>query len=192
MREVTPGVWWWQAPHPDWTPEEDWPQQVSAYAIDTGERLLLIDPIAVPAEVARLAAGRSPTVVLTCPWHRRDAPALGHPIHVPPPDPPDPDPVRGDVYRAGDRLPIGIEAFGGLESNDLVLWIESHHAVVAGDTFIDRGAGLEIPLDWAERIGTDLAAMRAGLAPLLEREIDIVLPTHGAPTDRTALERALA
>ena len=28
------------------------------------------------------------------------------------------------LYAAGDRLPIGIEAFPGREHNDLVLWIE--------------------------------------------------------------------
>jgi hypothetical protein len=27
--------------------------------------------------------------------------------------------------------------------------------------------------------------------PLLDREVEVVLPTHGLPTDRDALERAL-
>jgi hypothetical protein len=31
-----------------------------------------------------------------------------------------------------------------------------------------------------------------GLRPLLELPVEVVLPTHGAPTDRAALERALA
>jgi hypothetical protein len=30
------------------------------------------------------------------------------------------------------------------------------------------------------------------LRPLLELPVELVLPTHGAPTDRTALERALS
>jgi hypothetical protein len=30
------------------------------------------------------------------------------------------------------------------------------------------------------------------LRPLLELPVELVLPTHGAPTDRAALERALA
>jgi len=41
----------WQAPHPDWTPDEPWPQEVSSYAIDDGARLLLVDPLAVPGEI---------------------------------------------------------------------------------------------------------------------------------------------
>ena len=51
MRELQPGLWHWQAPHPDWTPDERWPREVSSYAIDDGSRLLLIDPLAVPDEL---------------------------------------------------------------------------------------------------------------------------------------------
>jgi hypothetical protein len=31
-----------------------------------------------------------------------------------------------------------------------------------------------------------------GLRPLLELPVELVLPTHGGPTDRATLERALA
>ena len=192
MQEVRDGVWWWQTPHPEWEEGDNWPELVTSYAIDTGERLLLFDPLAVPAEVARLAAGRSPAVVLTCPWHRRDAPRLGHPIHVPPPDPSDQDPVQGEVFRAGDRLDVGVQAFPGMEENDLVLWVEAKGALVLGDTLVDRGDGLEIPLDWAGRIGTAVEQLRSDMRPVLDLPVELVLPTHGAPTDRAALERALA
>lgn len=192
---MRPGVWHWQAPHPDWVPEADWGPEVSSYAIDDGERLLLLDPLAVPGELAERAAGRETSIVLTCPWHRRGAPELaerlGAPIHVPPPDEGDPDPVRGHVFRAGDRLPVGIEAFPGMEPNDLVLWVESRRALVVGDALIDRGNGLEFPADWANK-GVPPEEILAGLRPLLELPVELVLPTHGAPTDRAGLERALA
>jgi hypothetical protein len=196
VREVQKGVWHWEAPHPEWR-EEGWGESVSSYAIDEGERLLLFDPLAVPDEVEELAAGRETAIVLTCPWHRRDAPALaerlGWPIHVPPPDPPDPDPVKGSVFEAGDRLPVGVEAFLGMEPNDLVLWVESCRALVVGDTLIDRGKGLEFPLDWADRgTGEPPEQIRERLRELLELTVELVLPTHGPPTDRAALERALA
>src|ERR1700716_1449023 len=74
-------------------------------------------------------------VVLTCPWHRRRAPQLGLPIHVPPPDPPDPDPVRGEVFRSGATLPFRVRAF---EPTDLVLYVENDRAVVLGDTLIQQ------------------------------------------------------
>ena len=87
-------------------------------------------------------------------------------------------------------LPAGIEALIGLDETDLVLWSGHHRAVIAGDTLIDRGGGLILPRDWADkRDGVEAIMQR--LAPLLQREVDVVLPTHGLPTDRDALERAL-
>jgi glyoxylase-like metal-dependent hydrolase (beta-lactamase superfamily II) len=199
VRELQRGLWWWEAVHPAWTPEHDgtadWGPEVSSYAIDDGTRLLLIDPTTPPSPVDELAASRETAIVLTCPWHRRDAVALakrlGAQIHVPPPDEGDPDPVDGRVFRAGDRLPIGVEAFPGMEPNDLVLWIEGRRALVAGDTLIDRGQGFEFPADWANK-GVPPDQILETLRPLLELPVELVLPTHGAPTDRAGLERALA
>jgi len=188
-------VWHWDAPHPDWQPGQDWGQVVSSYAIDDGERLLLLDPLAPPSLVDDLAAERETAIVLTCPWHRRDAQSLaerlGAALYVPPPDDGDPNPVEGHVFRAGDRLPVGVEAFPGMEPNDLVLWVESHRALVAGDTLIDRGHGLEFPADWANK-GVAAGQILEALRPLLELPVEFVLPTHGTPTDRSALERALS
>jgi glyoxylase-like metal-dependent hydrolase (beta-lactamase superfamily II) len=195
VREVQAGLWHWEAPHPDWKPGEDWGQMVSSYAIDDGEWLLLFDPLAPPGEIEELAAERETAIVLTCPWHRRDAQGLaerlGAPLYVPPPDEGDPAPVEGEVFRAGERLPVGVEAFPGMEPNDLVLWVESRRALVAGDTLLDRGNGLEFPADWANK-GVPPEQILEGLRPLLELPVEHVLPTHGAPTDRAALERALS
>ena len=189
-------MWHWTAAHPEWDPGEDWAQrEVSSYAIEVGERLLLFDPLAGPAELEELTAGRETAIVLTSPWHRRDAIALaarlGAPIYVPPPDPPDPEPVPGQVFRAGERLPVGVEAFPGREENDVVLWAESCGAVVAGDTLIDRGHGLEIYDAWLPE-GATHEDVAAGLRPLLDRSVEVVLATHGGPHDAAALKRALA
>jgi glyoxylase-like metal-dependent hydrolase (beta-lactamase superfamily II) len=195
MRDLREGVWHWEASHPEWKPGADWGPSVSSYAIDDGERLLLLDPLAPPSLVDELAAGRQPVVVLTCPWHRRDAQSLverlGARVFVPPPDEGDPSPVAGQVFTAGEPLPVGVEAFPGMEPNDLVLWIESRRAIVVGDTLIDRGNGLEFPVDWADK-GVPPEQILEGLRPLLELPVELVLPTHGAPTDRAALERALS
>ena len=90
MRQLRAGLWHWQAPHPDWSPEEWWPEVVSSYGIDDGARLLLVDPLAVPRELLDLAAEREPIVVLTAPWHERDTRDLvarfGGPVFTPPPD----------------------------------------------------------------------------------------------------------
>jgi hypothetical protein len=90
VRALQTGLWHWNAPHPDWTPVEQWPQELSSYAIDDGARLLLFDPLSVPNELLELAADREPVVVLTAPWHERDTKSLverlGAPVFVPPPD----------------------------------------------------------------------------------------------------------
>jgi glyoxylase-like metal-dependent hydrolase (beta-lactamase superfamily II) len=220
--ELRPGLWHWQAPHPAWSEDQWWPQLVSSYALDDGERLLLFDPLAVPEEILALAAGREPVVVLTAPWHERDArklvEQLGAPVFTPPPDTADdlirkydlaPERIpegwhssdvewlivegRGEahVFEAGDRLPIGVEAFPGRSHNDLVLWIERVGAVVAGDALVDFGRGFEIPPEVLHH-GVTREQVVADLRPLLELPVELALPAHGAPLDRAALERALS
>jgi glyoxylase-like metal-dependent hydrolase (beta-lactamase superfamily II) len=220
VRELQPGLWHWESPHPDWEPSEPWSQEVSSYAIDDGNRLLLFDPLGVPSELEELTADREPVVVLTNPWHERDTQSLvkqlDAPVFAPPPDSqedlmqkygvtaeqaaggsPDlawlraADAVKKHWISAGARLPIGLEAFPGREHNDLVLWVESHNAVIAGDTLVDFGRGLEVPAEWL-RDGVTREQVVEGLRPLLELPVELVLPTHGAPTDRAALERALS
>ena len=71
--ELRQGLWHWKAPHSGWRSDEPWDQNVSSYAIDDGERLLLFDPLAVPSELEDIAAGRETAIVLTAPWHERDA-----------------------------------------------------------------------------------------------------------------------
>jgi hypothetical protein len=215
--ELQPGLWHWQAPHPDWTPDERWPREVSSYAIDDGTWLLLIDPLAVPAELLGLATARRPAVVLTQPWHERDTrhlvERLGAPVYTPPPDTAD-DLVRkfgitresagsgspdlawlfadgGEVHpmAAGDRLPVGIETFLGREHNDLLLWIAERRAVVCGDTLVDFGGGFGLN-DWLKG-GVTHDEIRRRLRPLLDLPIELVLPTHGEPTDPAALQSAL-
>lgn len=221
MHQLAPGVWHWQAPHPDWRPSEPWDRNVSSYAIDDGERLLLFDPIAPPSEIEQLAAERESAVVLTCPWHERDSRALverlGVPVYTPLPDTPEylmqtygitaeqagdgsPDVVwllregigEARPYAAGDRLDVGVEAFPGQKPNDTVLWVESHRAVVSGDTLVEFGSGLEINERWLQQQRATREQVVAGLRPLLALPVEHVLATHGGPQDRAALEHALS
>jgi len=219
MRELRPGLWHWKAPHPQWEPTEPWDQNVSSYAIDDGERLLVFDPLSVPPEIEQLAVGRETAIVLTAPWHERDAQSLverlGVPVYTPFPDTAEdllrqfdftapegwisPDVrwlVDGEAgeahwYAAGDHLPIAVQAFPGQKHNDVVLWIESHRAVVAGDTLADFGEGPQINPRW---LGKDVTREQVvdGLRPLLALPGEHLLETHGGPFDRAALERALS
>jgi glyoxylase-like metal-dependent hydrolase (beta-lactamase superfamily II) len=196
VREVRTGLWYWEASHPDWTPgnPEDQGAKVSSYAVDDGERLLLLDPLALPPELAELAADRETAIVLTCAWHERDARSLGERLDaaVFVPSPEEGEPIKGrQLFSPGDRLPVGVEAFPGKDPNDLVLWVENHRAVAVGDTLIVRRNKLQIPVDWLSE-GVTHEQVVALLRPLLELPAELVLPTHGPPTDRAALEHALS
>ena len=72
-----------------------------------------------------------------------------------------------------------------------MLWIESHRAVIAGDTLADFGRGLGINPRWLGP-GVTLEQVVDGLRPLLEKPVEHMLATHGGPFDRAALERALS
>jgi hypothetical protein len=210
MHELQPGLWHWQAPHPDWDEERSWGREVSSYAIQLGDDLVLFDPLAVPDELRE----RATAVVLTAPYHERGARGLGLPVHTPPADTwedwvekfgVDPEQVRGmeseDLawLRAGEGegafhdpgpWPFGIEAYAGREGNDLIFWLPSVNAIVAGDSLSDFGQGLDIQLGGRKHVTRADVVER--LQPLLELPIELVLPAHGAPTDRAALERVLA
>jgi hypothetical protein len=220
VRELSPGLWHWEAPHPAWSDGEPWSKNVSSYAIDDGERLLLFDPLDVPSELADLASERETAIVLTAPWHERDAESLverlGVPVYTPLPDSAQdlmdtygitaeqagdgsPDVVwllrehKGEArpYAPGDQLPFGADVYAGLKVNDTVHWLEGRRAVISGDTLVDFGDGLEITEQWL-RPGVTREEIAAGLRPLLDLPVEHVLATHGGVFDRGALERALS
>jgi hypothetical protein len=66
--ELSPGLWHWQAPHPEWRASEPWDQNVSSYAIVDDHQLLLFDPLGVPNEIEALVAEHETAIVLTAPW----------------------------------------------------------------------------------------------------------------------------
>jgi hypothetical protein len=156
--------------------------------------------------------------VLTAPYHERAARDLvrdrGLPVHTPPADTwedwvekfgVDPDRVRGmeseDLawLRAGEgeghfhgpgEWPFGIEAFAGREDNDLLLWVPAAGALVIGDTLADFGRGMDVQLGGRKHVTREQIVDR--LQPLLDLPVELVLPAHGEPADRAALEAVLA
>jgi len=72
---------------------------------------------------------------------------------------------------------FGVRAARSIQPYDLVLYVESRGAVVAGDTWIDRGNGLVIDREWpVEAVTAEDVARR--LDPLIDLPLEIVLPTH--------------
>jgi hypothetical protein len=187
-----------------------WPEVVSSYGIAVGGDFLLVDPLCVPDELCEHATA----VILTAPYHERDARRLGLPVHTPPADTwqdwvqkfgVDPDRVRGmesdDLVwlRAGEGeghfhgpgpWPFGIDAYAGREDNDLILWLPTINAIVTGDSLSDFGDGLDIQLGGRNHVTRDDVVQ--ALRPLLDLPVELVLPAHGKPTDYAALERVLS
>ena len=220
MQALQPGLWHWQAPHPQWESGEPWGPNVSSYAIDDGKRLLLFDPLAVPEELETRAADRDSAIVLTAPWHERSARDLVErlevPVYTPLPDSAEYLMEKGNLtaehvgegspdvawlvregigearpFEAGDRLDVGVTVFPGQKPNDTVLWAASHGAVLAGDTLVDFGRGLEINPRWLDEEMTRERVVD-GLRPLLDLPVEHVLAAHGGPFDRAAFELALS
>jgi hypothetical protein len=181
VEQLAEGLWWWTAPHPEWTPEQGgpdgWARDVSSYAFDCGDTFLLVDPQSPPSVVDELAAGRRVAVALTCSWHRRSADEvvarLGASVHEP----------RGE-------LPACVEAKAWVD-DDAILWVPSHGALVFGDTLIAEPAELRVPEAWLGE-GETRQARAEPLRPLLELAVEHALATHGRPAARADLERALA
>ena len=170
------------------------------------------------SEIEELAASRETAIVLTAPWHERDTQALverlGVPVFAPPSESaedlmrkygisreqagdgsPDLAWLRtGDVgvahwYSAGDRPLAGVEAFPSRDTNEVVLWVEDYRAVIAGDTLVDFGRGLEIPLEWLR--GRDAGAGRRGTSPAA-RAACRARARHARRADRSGRPRARA
>ena len=171
---------------------------------------MLFDPLSVPDALRE----RATAVVLTAPYHERDARRLGLPVHTPPADTwhdwvekfgIDPEKVRGmeseDLawlrggegeghFHAPGEWPWDITAYAGREDNDLVLWVPAVNAIVCGDSLSDFGEGLDVQLGGRKHVTRD--DVRERLRPLLELPVELVLPAHGEPTDREQLERVVA
>ncbi len=104
-------------------------------------------------------------ILLTVPWHQRSSDELGLPVL--------------------DEAPAGIEARPGFFAEERAYWLPQHEAIVLGDAFMD---GRTAPIEWA----TDDPEATSRLRALLELPFELVLPTHGEITDRSAFEASLA
>lgn len=210
VEQIAPHLWHWTAPHPDWKPSDrgktglGWDQTVSSYALVGGDDLVLIDP-QVPGDEddARrfwealdrdVEAHGPPAIVITIHWHERSAAEIaqryeGSTIWAPA-DTPKGKIASTHTYTAGDALPADIEAHGLGKVKEIVLYLPSHRALVFGDVVLD---GVRIcPASWLGKGVTRKDAAEA-LRPLLDKDPELLLLTHGGPVRDGAaeLERAL-
>lgn len=165
VEELRPGLWWWTAPHPDWKPESDtptgWGRDVSSYAVEAGDGIVLIDPLAPPAELAE----RAIAVAVTCEWHERDSAALTLPVYQP---------------GSTGEPPPGIEAKPTYTDLEIMFWIPEHRAMVFGDIVSVREGRPSVNWTWVEE-GHDESEIAPSLRPLLDLPVELILPGHGEP-----------
>jgi glyoxylase-like metal-dependent hydrolase (beta-lactamase superfamily II) len=201
MREVAPGLRFWSAPHPKWRGATDWPESVGCVYYEADDALVLIDPllprgeeeqflVLLDREAARVA--RPVAVLLTAPWHKRDAAAVAarygasvwaHPAAQP----------RLPFVTQSGPLPAGIETFnaGGVWEGDVAFYIRPAKALVVAEFFMGVDGGLRVCPSPALK---DRAAFESSLETLRQWSIDHVLVGHGEPVignGRRCIEDAL-
>lgn len=203
--EVAPGLWRWTGYH------EEWKEDVGCVYCETGDGVVLIDPLVPPEDDERFwraldrdvqRGGGAVHVLVTVFWHTRSAAAMveryGARIWAP-------SRARAaiarragavtDVFRYGDPLPGGIEALATARAGEVVFWIPWQAALVPGDVLLGDGEGgvRLCPASWLPE-GKGQAELAVSLAPVLELPVERVLVSHGEPVldgASRALARAL-
>lgn len=226
VTKIRDGLWRWMAPHPEWTPEKGgaggWGRMVGCVYVELPGAVVLIDPLVPPegsadearfwkaldGDVSRLE--RPVAVLLGNRYHLRSSRAVAEryrrsataTVWAHEEGRPFVGAVTDRWFRAGDRLPGGIEAYSasGLNPDETLFWIPEYRALVASDAILGAGGGeLRVaPPSWGapgdEGWSRYERAFRGELRRLLDLPIEIVLVAHGDPAltrGREALARAL-
>jgi glyoxylase-like metal-dependent hydrolase (beta-lactamase superfamily II) len=182
VHELEPGLRYWTAPHPAWRRGRGWEEDVRCVYYEAPDALVLIDPL-VPRDREdefwrELDSNLPVRVLLTAPWHRRDADTVA-------------DRLGGTVTR--HPLPSGVEEFaaGPQEENQVAFFIRPHRTLVVAEFFQGTPTGLVVAPSPADPEPQTLVPR---LRDLLELPIERVLVSHGAPIltgGRDAIREAL-
>jgi hypothetical protein len=194
--ELRPGLYRWEARHPDADPNPDpgspadWGPDVGSVAYMSGDALVLVDPL-VPADrpdiqkpLDELALSRV-VILTTIPFHRRSRDELAARY-------------RASTSRAKRSLPVGVETVQIRGAGEAMVWLPEELALIPGDRLLgdDRG-GLRLPPEsWLRYLPSGMRhpELRAALQPLLDLPVELVLTSHGTPVltgGRDAIAAAL-
>ena len=203
--ELAPGLYRWVAYH------EEWKQDVACAALDAGDRLVLVDPLA-PAGLRKARQfwraldteakrRQGIDVILTLHYHRRSSAAIvdryrrrpGALLWSPQASVGRVGASVDRAFSAGDVLPGPIEAFASARDDEVVLWLPRQRALVSGDVLLGgvRKPYRVCPQSWLPS-GVRRADVAAALAPLLELPVALLVPTHGPAVTEHAAEALAA
>jgi hypothetical protein len=203
VQEIAPGLWWWTARHPDWTPDdleggEGWEEIVSSYALATDDAFLLFDPLVEDWDWLDRSVDQHgpPAVLITIFWHARSAQQIldrykGASVwaYEPATEWVGERTRYTDTFTVGDPLPAEIEPVSAARAHEVAYWLPQHNAVVFGDVVLRHGERATLfPPQWAHRKQEIIDAARQAVRALMARNPDRLLLTHGGPTEPSALE----
>lgn len=186
-QEILKGLWRFTAIHPDWEAGDGWEPVVAWWAVQTDRGLLLIDPLVDDWEELDdlLAhAGGCAGIARTCHWHQRSIAGVadryaaevwarpdGGGAAMPPFD---------RAIMPGQPLPGDLLALEAVRETEIAIWSAPQRALIVGDVLVrDADGALSLcPDSWTVRVGGP-EVVKAGLADLLELDVENVLVGHG-------------
>lgn len=189
--EVEPELAYWLAPHPEWTPEENWPEEVMCARYEAPDSVVLLDPQLGPdGEDAFLALGEQPVrVLLTSPWHERDAllfvDRYGASVWAPPRAR-----WKGPSRQTTAELPAGVEAIAPVGDDNQVLFLfPAQRTLFTGDVFSGTGGRFHVFFDPDELDERAREPFLDSLSDLVDLPVDRVLIAHGESIFEHGAER---
>jgi glyoxylase-like metal-dependent hydrolase (beta-lactamase superfamily II) len=208
IEQIAPRLWWWTAPHPDWTADDfkdgqGWERDVSSYALVADDSFVLFDPLVPAGDEERFWAALDgdvehhgpPSILLTVFWHARSAPEIAERYegatvwaHAPAAEEVGKRVPRLETFAEGDLLPGRAEPLAIAFLDEVAFWLPSHRALVLGDSVLGYDGRTELcPVSWLGQDGSR-EVLEASVRRALEREPERLLLTHGGPRPRTELQ----
>ena len=165
---------WWFAPHPDWDPTEDWPEEVPVVRYETDDEVVLIDPF-LPPDDNFDPHGKPVRVLLTQGAHYRGTDDFVERFDASVWAPPKAAWRKIPNPATTAELPAGVEALElDGEPQQVVFFIPEHRTLVTGDVLSGTGAGLHVFVDDA-----DPERLLPSLDTLAELPIERIVIPHG-------------
>jgi len=152
--EVSDALTFWTAPHPAWSPNRDWPEDVGFATWEAADAYAFIDPLLRddrdPSVWERFDAAvsssqRDVVVLLTAPWHERSVRAVSNRYQAPVWIHERGRPRIKDLPQLM-HLPSGVEVFApdGVNEGQVAFYIAPERALVVAEFFLGTQDGLRV------------------------------------------------